>query len=761
MEIDDVSNVQSWMELLNRQKAVLQAASKRKSEDPSNRKPLRQLVHEFMSSYTSTKEMMASRNQHLIHQSFVPPPYQPSIAPLVELEKVPLKDLRLETHHRGSYVLLRTATPGLMMTAVMVVMEDENGSGVVFQLYQQRDDEYRTAEQVLPQKTVWIVKEPYFKVMNDGGYGIRVDHISDLVQLSDGDERIPEIWRPRISELEQGAIALKDDGNNALKAGKMYEAVSRYTKGLNQAQEAEQRRLIQLNRSLANLRLGAYDQALEDAGYSRNASDNSEKGFYRAARSLYELGRFDESNDTYSSLLARFPHSAEAPKELTRTKSRLREAKHGDYNFEAMYEAAEKTPPNIDCATYLGPIAVKASEGRDRGFFTTKDVVAGELLLCEKAFAYCWAETGGSTAGSKSSLLINTSTNRMTMGTQASLITDVVQKIRRVPSVMPDVTSLFCGGYQAVQEAQVDGLPVIDTFLIERIICLNCFGCPRTSSKSHSEKAGKSKDETKGNAFHTSGLFINASYINHSCYSNVRRSFIGDMMIVRATRNIPADTEITFWYSAPEPKSSYTRTQEKLSNWGFQCACSICKDKKATRKQTVTKRNGLLRDLKDAIGARGGLDLAKAERLLAALEKTYSVPASEVPRLALWDPYLLLTRACSANQEPEKVIQTAWKVLASLGFIIVRKNPSSSRSPFHVEQWGLMEDYVVEAWVHLWVAYAQLAPELCEKAQSCARIAYKICVGEDWTFDRVYGGMAQKAIAKEKDPVESLQELSI
>ena len=191
---------------------------------------------------------------------------------------------------------------------------------------------------------------------------------------------------------------------------------------------------------MANLRLGAYDQALEDAGYSRNSPGDSEKGLYRGARSLYELGRFDESNDTFSSLLARFPHSAEAQKELTRTKCRLGEVNHGQYDFEAMYEAAKKKPPKIDCATYLGPLVLKTSEGRGRGFFTTKDVVAGELLLCEKAFAYCWAD-----AESRLSILMNTSTNRITMGTQADLITDIIQKIHQVPSVMVDVTSLYRG----------------------------------------------------------------------------------------------------------------------------------------------------------------------------------------------------------------------------------------------------------------------------------------------------------------------------
>ena len=41
----------------------------------------------------------------------------------------------------------------------------------------------------------------------------------------------------------------------------------------------------------------------------------------------------------------------------------------------------------MDAATYLGPIEVQGSDGKGRGLFATRDVKAGELLLCEKAFA--------------------------------------------------------------------------------------------------------------------------------------------------------------------------------------------------------------------------------------------------------------------------------------------------------------------------------------------------------------------------------------
>ena len=66
--------------------------------------------------------------------------------------------------------------------------------------------------------------------------------------------------------------------------------------------------------------------------------------------------------------------------------------------------------------------------------------------------------------------------------------------------------------------------------------------------------------------------------------------------------------------------------------------------------------------------------------------------------------------------------------------MIKRQDPSSLKSPFEVEQWGLIKDHEVETWVLLWTAYAQVAPNLCKKADEYAKIAYNVCIGEDETF---------------------------
>ena len=278
-------------------------------------------------------------------------------------------------------------------------------------------------------------------------------------------------------------------------------------------------------------------------------------------------------------------------------------------------------------------------------------------------------------------------------------------------------------------------------FLIDRILSLNVFESSRASILARFGRVGIS-DAKLEKREHACGLYVKASYVNHSCYSNARRSFIGDVLILRATRNIPAGQEITFWYAPPKADHSSDKTQEKLQNWDFQCTCEICSHDRETSNQKKKKRAALLKEwelaAKHVVGETG---LANIERLLAAIEQTYTVPAAVVPRLALWDPYLALTRVYISNGGPERTISTAWKVLAALGFVF-KRDSSSIFSPFEVEQWGLMADPLIETWVHLWLSYGLLRPRqpmLGARAEQYAKLTYRICVGEDESFEEKVG----------------------
>lgn len=210
-----------------------------------------------------------------------------------------------------------------------------------------------------------------------------------------------------------------------------------------------------MNRSLANLRIGCFDKALEDAGGLTVNAIHTEKGLYRTARSLYELGRFQEGHRVFETLLAAYPDSEAAKKELSRTEDRLREQDHGLFDFVAMHKAAtDKALPCLDTATYEGPVTIKMTEGRGRGLFTTRAVAAGDLLLCEKAFSYSFTEHSSTSLRSAS----------MPKGTPAHLVTIMLHQLSRNPSLIPTVMSLYHGTYEPVKENAVDGMPIVDTY---------------------------------------------------------------------------------------------------------------------------------------------------------------------------------------------------------------------------------------------------------------------------------------------------------
>ena len=72
-----------------------------------------------------------------------------------------------------------------------------------------------------------------------------------------------------------------------------------------------------------------------------------------------------------------------------------------------------------------------------------------------------------------------------------------------------------------------------------------------------------------------------------------------------------------------------------------------------------------------------------------------------------------------------------------------------------------MEDFLVQTWVHLWTAYARVAPELCQKAEEYARITYGICIGEDDTFDEKYGRLARQAIFEGRELADAFQSVGL
>ncbi len=224
-----------------------------------------------------------------------------------------------------------------------------------------------------------------------------------------------------------------------------------YTTGLASSPTPDEETVIRLNRALAYIRDESFEAALVDTQVLLQTPNISEKALYRGSKALYSLGRFSECEKVLRSLQMKYPKNSEAAREIKKVNIRLREEQSGSYNFTAIFKDLAKVGPLLDRATFVGAVAVKESPGRGCGLFTTKPVKAGELLLCEKAFAYCYPK--------ENSIYLYQTAKDM----ESALVKAILQKLLQNPSYAAQFTTLHHGSYRAVNMNQIDGKPIIDT----------------------------------------------------------------------------------------------------------------------------------------------------------------------------------------------------------------------------------------------------------------------------------------------------------
>lgn len=229
------------------------------------------------------------------------------------------------------------------------------------------------------------------------------------------------------------------------------------------------------------------------------------------------------------------------------------------------------------------------------------------------------------------------------------------------------------------------------------------------------------------------GVWILASYINHSCYPMVRRSFIGDMMIFRAQQDIPVDTELKFGYISG--LEELHERQSKLKYYGFDCDCQICDAEKNTSGKKMRNRDEVSRKIVDIFEKGDTNQLQTYIDLLDQMEATYVNPPSKEYRRAMITPLVNLITGCLTSGLPLQVIELVHRLLRALGFEIKITDTS-----FKILQWGFLIDEIVVSLVDLCDAYAALGePTLLADAEGVARRCYLIMCGEDASWEKAYG----------------------
>uniref|UniRef100_A0A8C7MU62 Stress-induced-phosphoprotein 1 n=1 Tax=Oncorhynchus kisutch TaxID=8019 RepID=A0A8C7MU62_ONCKI len=117
---------------------------------------------------------------------------------------------------------------------------------------------------------------------------------------------------------------LKDQGNKALSAGKIDEAIRCYTEAL--ALDPSNHVLFS-NRSAAHAKNGNYESALEDACQTIKIKPDWGKGYSRKAAAQEFLGRFEDAKATYQEGFRQEPTNQQLKEGLQNIEARLAEKK--------------------------------------------------------------------------------------------------------------------------------------------------------------------------------------------------------------------------------------------------------------------------------------------------------------------------------------------------------------------------------------------------------------------------------------------------
>ncbi len=211
MDVQDVTQASQLACLMpNRRTFLRPAKSPRGRQPPQDTKSREQLIEEFMAH--DDKDMVDGEGPTVSGH-----PYHPSFAPISTLKKICIKQLRLEAHHRGFYLLARVMVPPSRISAVDSLIEDEAGSVTAFSLHNAESRPFAPVVDTLSEGDVVLIKEPWYRCFASGGYGVWVDHPTDAIRLAKHDGRIPSGWQTHRSGNVESPEELRRLGNEAVR----------------------------------------------------------------------------------------------------------------------------------------------------------------------------------------------------------------------------------------------------------------------------------------------------------------------------------------------------------------------------------------------------------------------------------------------------------------------------------------------------------------------------------------------------------------
>jgi len=666
--------------------------------------------------------------------------YPPCVASLDSLEVIRLSELTTETHHYGKALLVeRIGTVVQNGIETLVAVQDVNLTNN------------------LPLETFFFIKEPYFTLGASGLPIIRIDHLTDLVHADSS----PKALSVSASKQEVGRTASewKEVGNGFFTKQEYFKAGQAYQSALDAVGEGKLRQDISRNLAQVDLILERHEQARLNAINALSNDSHSApvaldvKAYFRAASASYQLRDFCQCQEDLTKLLSLSDKDEDGSRLLEKLRARLKEGEDGNYNLNQLVKRVSRLQPRVDIADFTKRTIARTSKHRGRGLFAAEHIRLGELILCEKAFSatFGWKSDNRSTK--------TYDVRRKTFdGLPAALWMSTVQKLQQTSSQrIAEVTSLT-GRYPGLGSKLVtaDGVHVLDAFQIHDIIAANAFAIPTPAKRQKTEAFGLMETVvppgTKASTIpENCALFTHASLINHSCLPNASRVFIGDAILLRATRYIPKGDEILQAYVSPTLDVKARQDRMNLI-WNFTCSCALCKaetrepeDLRQRRAAVVEEADRLAHDINTHLvdaSQRDGI-IRRAERLHARLKATF---ASEIwdglPRAGMSRVQTALAGVYRFRKEYTRCRGMIIEAFDCLGWVLKLDKAGATAREVMVPKVGYATCLVEEMVWMLATAYRMLSESkkdrvLAEQVRELARTVYIALNGVEMGIDKI------------------------
>ncbi|KIY67795.1 hypothetical protein CYLTODRAFT_490357 [Cylindrobasidium torrendii FP15055 ss-10] len=690
-----------------------------------------------------------------------------SSRPLATLKRVTLREMLCNKRHDGAYLLCRTFLPPARKVSVELYVEDPNGDAMFIAAYNLPglfQASLSTLDAHFPVGTILAIREPWMKratvVGSRSNTMIRVDSPSDIIFPTSNADILEGIrWRTRLRAAEElqsrSAESWKKAGDAYFKQKQNIPAIRAWSHAYTLDPSIV---TIPLNRSQAYLNLEWYGAARGDALLALEVvtSDAHKlKAMYRAACAEYFLGLYRDCVRRCKEIQD-FGDVADRKRLSMACESRMQEASSGKFDIVGMYKTAiaQKTSPDV--ANYVSSSICAdriPSRGGGRGIKATRHIQVGDLLMVHKPFA---AVRNKDLSSREFLIALDFSTQRRESADHVALLGLLVEHVFASPEDACKVTDLYAGrdfasppAYDLFASPSLNS-PVVDLLSltdvdIKQIDCIsshNRFGLHLVSHAGDSEAITA---EQPGVALYTA-----PSLFNHACDSNAFRTCSGSVIVIRATRDISAGSEVTIAYAADS-----TLVEREIALLGFlddPCDCSMCTSDRNTKEhRSVSVARKAMLDEVPRLKSVFMPNLVEKERsargLLKRMLSTYpgeEVPAG-IPQPALFHVYVEAMQAIEASahknadvKKMREAIQYGFKALAAAGFIVEDASMTTTRKkrftlPLNKTRLGLppLRDDAIRVMAHIGTNF------YCDTQDWCAERWFRATW---WAHDAYYGG---------------------